>query len=159
MNKKGQAALEFLTTYGWAFLVILVMIGALAYFGILSPKNLLPSRCNFSPEIDCIEAQITGGTNPVLNFRFRNNLGSSSTFNITSTYIGATNPTITCENSTGGNQVADLQSGRVAEAVCRFTGSTFAVGDKAKFEVTLLYKKSDGTYWTPIKGEIFGSIN
>jgi len=37
MNKKGQAIFEFFITYGWAFLVILVMIGALAYFGILSP--------------------------------------------------------------------------------------------------------------------------
>jgi nicotinamide riboside transporter PnuC len=38
MNKKSQAFLEFLTVYGWAFLVILVMIGALAYFEILSPS-------------------------------------------------------------------------------------------------------------------------
>lgn len=36
---KGQAALEFLTTYGWAFLVILVMIGALTYFGVLAPAK------------------------------------------------------------------------------------------------------------------------
>jgi len=39
MNKKGQAALEFLMTYGWAFLVILVMIGALAYFGFIPIPN------------------------------------------------------------------------------------------------------------------------
>ena len=32
---------EFLTTYGWAFLVILVMIGALAYFGVLNPENFM----------------------------------------------------------------------------------------------------------------------
>ena len=46
-GKKSQAALEFLTTYGWAFLIILIMIGALSYFGILSPSKLLPNRCNF----------------------------------------------------------------------------------------------------------------
>ena len=34
MHKKSQAALEFLTTYAWAFLVIIIMIGALAYFGV-----------------------------------------------------------------------------------------------------------------------------
>ncbi len=37
--KKSQAALEFLITYGWAFLVILLMIGTLSYFGILSPSQ------------------------------------------------------------------------------------------------------------------------
>jgi len=45
MNKKGQAAMEFLMTYGWAILVVLVAIGALAYFGVLSPEKLLPEKC------------------------------------------------------------------------------------------------------------------
>jgi len=44
MNKKGQAALEFLTTYGWAFLVILIMIGALSYFGVLNPSMYSKSK-------------------------------------------------------------------------------------------------------------------
>ena len=43
--KKAQAALEFLMTYGWAILVVLAAIGALAYFGVLSPSNFLPSKC------------------------------------------------------------------------------------------------------------------
>ena len=33
-NNRAQAALEFLMTYGWAILVVLVSIGALAYFGV-----------------------------------------------------------------------------------------------------------------------------
>jgi len=38
MNKKGQVAMAFFMTYGWAILVVLVAIGALAYFGVLAPK-------------------------------------------------------------------------------------------------------------------------
>ncbi len=45
MNKRAQAALEFLMTYGWAILVVLAAIGALAYFGVLSPTNFVPERC------------------------------------------------------------------------------------------------------------------
>ena len=52
-RKKGQAALEFLTTYGWAFLVILVMIGALSYFGVFSPENYVPDQCNFGSVLSC----------------------------------------------------------------------------------------------------------
>jgi len=37
--------MEFLMTYGWAILVVLVVIGALAYFGVLSPATLLPEKC------------------------------------------------------------------------------------------------------------------
>jgi len=42
--KKSQAAMEFLMTYGWAILVVLVAIAALAYFGVLSPEKFLPDR-------------------------------------------------------------------------------------------------------------------
>lgn len=37
-NNKGQVAMEFLFTYGWAILVVLACIGALAYFGVFNPK-------------------------------------------------------------------------------------------------------------------------
>ena len=48
MYKKAQAAMEFLMTYGWAILVVLVAIGALAYFGVLSPDTFLPEKCVIS---------------------------------------------------------------------------------------------------------------
>jgi hypothetical protein len=53
MVRKAQGALEFLMTYGWAFLVILIMIGALAYFGVLNPNRFLPDRCTFGSQIIC----------------------------------------------------------------------------------------------------------
>lgn len=53
-SKKGQSALEFLITYGWAFLVALIVIGGLAYFGVLDPLSWLPDRCKFGAgEISC----------------------------------------------------------------------------------------------------------
>ncbi len=52
-QRRGQAALEFLTTYGWAFMVILVMIGALAYFGVLNPQQFIPERCQMSAPFSC----------------------------------------------------------------------------------------------------------
>ena len=39
--KKSQAAMEFLMTYGWAILVVLVAIAALAYFGVLDPNKFV----------------------------------------------------------------------------------------------------------------------
>ncbi len=35
-RRKGQAAMEFLMTYGWAILAAIIAIGVLAYFGIFS---------------------------------------------------------------------------------------------------------------------------
>ncbi|MCP3685074.1 MAG: hypothetical protein GY861_20625 [bacterium] len=53
MYKRAQAAMEFLMTYGWAILVVLVVIGALAYFGVLSPQNLLPEKCELQMGLNC----------------------------------------------------------------------------------------------------------
>lgn len=37
--------MEFLMTYGWAILVVLAAIAALAYFGVLSPDRFVPDKC------------------------------------------------------------------------------------------------------------------
>jgi len=47
--------MEFLMTYGWAILVVLVVIGALAYFGVLSPATLLPEKCSFPVSVNCVD--------------------------------------------------------------------------------------------------------
>ena len=52
--KKGQAALEFLLTYGWAILAILVAVGALSYYGGFF-NGLLPNRCEVGPPFTCME--------------------------------------------------------------------------------------------------------
>ena len=49
-NNTSQAILEFImtyVTYGWAILVVLVMIAVLAYFEVLSPERFLPINSYF----------------------------------------------------------------------------------------------------------------
>jgi len=58
MFRKAQAAMEFLMTYGWAILVVLVVIGALAYFGVLSPATLLPEKCSFPVSVNCVDHSV-----------------------------------------------------------------------------------------------------
>lgn len=60
MFKKGQAAMEFLMTYGWAILVVLAAIGALAYFGVLSPDRFLPEKCTLPAGIACVDFRYSG---------------------------------------------------------------------------------------------------
>ena len=60
MYKKAQAAMEFLMTYGWAILVVLAAIGALAYFGVLSPDRFLPEKCTMPSGIACLDFRYSG---------------------------------------------------------------------------------------------------
>jgi hypothetical protein len=81
-KRRGQAALEFLTTYGWAFMVLLVMIGALVYFNVLNTDTFMPEKCTFEPGILCTDT-IALAINPPatpkdnLNFTLINSLGKA----------------------------------------------------------------------------------
>lgn len=74
MKKKAQAAMEFLMTYGWAILVVLVVIGALAYFGVLNPQNLLPEKCTLPMGLYCKD-HLIDGNNSRISFKLENGMG------------------------------------------------------------------------------------
>src|SRR3989338_7884770 len=57
-HKKSQAAMEFLMTYGWAILVVLAEISALAYFGVLSPEKFLGDKFVLEPGLACISNKV-----------------------------------------------------------------------------------------------------
>ncbi|MFH1752474.1 MAG: hypothetical protein ABH821_06085 [archaeon] len=44
-NQKGQSALEYLMTYGWALVVIVIVVVALYALGILDPASYTASTC------------------------------------------------------------------------------------------------------------------
>jgi hypothetical protein len=58
MEKRGQASLEFLMTYGWTIMVVLIAIGALSYFGVLSPDKFVPRRCALEPGLGCMDFKV-----------------------------------------------------------------------------------------------------
>src|SRR3989338_7093244 len=77
MSRRSQAALEFLTTYAWAFLVILITLGALYYFGVFDFSKFLPQRCLFPSQFECIDYSFVG--NPVNQVRLKlaNDIGEN----------------------------------------------------------------------------------
>ena len=78
MKKKGQAAMEFLMTYGWAILVVLAAIAALAYFGVLNPSRFLPETCQLPAGLVCVGGKASvDGVNDRVELGFRNELGFS----------------------------------------------------------------------------------
>jgi hypothetical protein len=58
-NKRGQAAIEFLTTYGWAVLVIAIVLVALGWLGIFRTASTVPDRCAFQQGLECSAAKVS----------------------------------------------------------------------------------------------------
>lgn len=120
---KGQAAMEFLMTYGWAILVVLVAIGALAYFGVLSPDNFLPKKCTVSPGLACTDHK---ATSTQLQVVLRNGMGDDLTS--VGVYIpecgGATAATPAGDNTlTNGEQDTYTLACSPAITTSKFTGT------------------------------------
>ena len=80
MEKRGQAAMEFLMTYGWAILAAVIAIGVLAYFGVFSPGRFMTETCVLSPPLACEDDTLASDTNGVV-FLIRN--GAGEQINIT----------------------------------------------------------------------------
>jgi uncharacterized repeat protein (TIGR02543 family) len=112
-HRPAQTALEFVTTYGWAILIIAIVIALLAvYAGPRVNASKIPFQCNIQPGIPCTGATLLGYNASAGGLRYfisiTNNLGvpiefravpiSISVFNIgssgTSTHTGTCRPSI-----------------------------------------------------------------
>ena len=152
--RKSQAALEFLTTYGWAFLVILIMISALSYFGILNPGKLLPDRCNFGPEFSCTDYGIGSDGAKV---RLRNNVGQSvivDSFSVSSekSQLSCTSPIIGLMWKSGETKGIPIS--------CTFANSGLTQGDKGKLNLKITYHlaTSSSAFNRDANGELFAAV-
>lgn len=171
MHKKAQGALEFLMTYGWAFLVILVMVGALAYFGILNPSKFLPDRCNFGAEIMCKkgEYRISNSGNETIKVNLINQFGSSvkiKSVKVDSdvTSLSAANCLDVTFDSTALKGATEFlwNEGKVTtlKVGCGDNAMTLPVGDKVKVTLNVEWYTATGSaeFAHTTAGDIYTSI-
>jgi len=130
MARKAQAAMEFLMTYGWAILVVLIAIGALAYFGVLNPDKFLPESCTIGPGIGCDDFQVlTDGTGTLI---LRNGMGDD---------LSAVTVTLGTTACTPG--AISMTNGNVTVFSCA-TGATGTAGGRVQYDIVFAYTGSSG---------------
>jgi hypothetical protein len=173
-SKKAQGALEFLMTYGWAFLVILIMIGALAYFGVLSPTKFLPERCTFGSQFMCKDYLLsTDGSTADVIVQLQNNLGQAiyvlDTESDTYSQEGLGTCTITIYASDGTTEIGDsaatpaaISDGAyfyVEGSGCSTLGG-MVDGSKYKVAVDVAYyaATSSSAFTHTVNGEVFANV-
>ena len=155
MAKRGQSAMEYLMTYGWAILVIIIVIAVLFYIGVLNPRNVTPTSCTFPPGISCssfklIEdgtlkltiGQATGHRMRIINI--------SCTQAQEPEYWHELNVTIT-----------NGQEGALGRFSCMDntgTGTPLAglAGETAKFKIWMDYQETDTREYRRVMGDVTG---
>src|SRR3989338_3758245 len=147
MFRKSQAAMEFLMTYGWAILVVLVAIGALAYFGVLSPEKFLPSKCTLPAGIACTDHQATSSPNQI-KVVLRNGMGFDAT--IVSVYISSCGPATAAGDTTLTNGEQETYSVTCSPALTGGTKFSACFGVPYTNADTLLAQSVNGTITTRV---------
>ena len=70
--RKGQAAIEYLLSYGWAIMVLVIVIGLIVSTGVFSPSYFVPEQCDLGPNLPCEFSLFTDAHNTNLIVRIRN---------------------------------------------------------------------------------------
>lgn len=99
MQKKGQAALEYLMTYGWALIVIVIAVAALVL--LLNPQSLRGQTCDARMGNFVISSE-TAIKSTGLDLVLTNNTGSETT-NMDFTASGEFAATLADQNMTAGS--------------------------------------------------------
>jgi hypothetical protein len=164
INKRAQAALEFLTTYGWAFLVILIMIGALSYFGVFSLENHVPESSNIGTGAvkggnDFSIAYDSANTESILMLEFINDkdrdivldniIISEASSGVE--YVGIPSPT---SIPSGFNGVIEVT---FDDTVDNSLTSDF-VGDKKRFNIEIFYNLVGSSIPAMVEGTITTTV-
>jgi hypothetical protein len=133
MNRKGQAAMEFLMTYGWAILAAIIAIGVLAYFGVFSPGKYVTGSAVVNPPFYANAWNVVSGTG--VSIELRNNGGED--YSIQSATVTPTSAGVTC---TAMTTATPITAGGTATLVVPCTGLTS--GDTFKGDLTVVYRKT-----------------
>jgi hypothetical protein len=142
--RKAQAAMEFMMTYGWAILVVLIAITALAYFGVLSPDKFLPEKCTISTGsgLFCSNFNADTTTN-IITLRIKNSLTDSIQITANANIGGAADCAIT---NAPLNIAADTESD--ATFLCAggiSSGDTIRKDISIEFSVSGFVKQTSGS--------------
>lgn len=142
---RGQAAIEYLVTYGWAFLVIIVAVAALSYFGVINPRSWFPDRCDLGSQLECSDSEIVvGSEETVISFYVQNNFGKA---------IIITKANVTLENGVTVGSLSPqtgvtLNAGALNEfkivVPAPAETSYFQSGDKSRVIVRVEFQRAGG---------------
>jgi len=156
--KKAQAALEFLTTYSWALLIIAVMIGSIVYFGVVNPTSFIKERCFVSLDLYCVDSIVY--TDGVVKFRLQNQLQDPiSELNVTCQHVSAQGqPSISLADNT-----LSVPSGQYVEVLCDpkdGASINYNKGSMVKIKVSGYYKtaSANDVYPNYFEGEIIAKV-
>ncbi|MGV8150181.1 MAG: hypothetical protein ACP5NV_00460 [Candidatus Woesearchaeota archaeon] len=147
-KKNAQFAVEFIATYGWAILIIMVAIGALAYLGISDISKTLPNKCIFNNGIICSGASVTADK---VTIALVNGQGKTI-YDITAELTDISLPCNVNPSASATGESRITVECEVPE------DEQFTSGEQIKLNFRITYTKVAGGYTQISLGEIYNTV-
>jgi hypothetical protein len=135
MEKRGQAAMEFLMTYGWAILAAVIAIGVLAWFGVFSPGRFMTETCVLSPPLACEDDSFANTSGVYLMIRN----GAGEQINVTG--LSATD----CGANDALGEVVGVGETNTVDDVGVVCGTALDQGSRYRGTIMINYTMGEGT--------------
>lgn len=156
-SKKAQSAVEFLMTYGWAIVVVLVAIGTLSYFGIMDLGDMVPERCTFPTGIECVGTPAVNSADDTLMFLLQNDYGAAIRLTGGSTDSDGdctATPTFCLQNETCASYYSTLDLEATQRAIVKLECSEDISKGKFKTDVIITYEDNLTGFSLQTQGQI-----
>lgn len=151
-KKKGQAALEFLMTYGWAILAAIIVIGALGsyfYFSKVTSTIVVVTQPFYG-----VSAAASASTTDI-SLEIENKFGQTLTD--VDVNVSSGDPTTPCNTTTiGGNipTVGDIYPSGATVIVLDCPPGTLVEGSSFKGDIRMRYKLQGSVLWQLSTGSV-----
>ena len=154
-NKKGQAALEYLLTYGWAILIIIIVGASLYSLGIFTPGQWTGRRQTGFAQFRVTDFKLDTDGN--LTIILQNQVGKP----ITLDSVNATLKQVMCSEDSGSPIGGSILPNSIYTVVLECgSGSDWKMPLKSSYSITLDFHYTDGdSGLTHIdSGSLFGAV-
>ena len=137
--RKGQTAIEYLMTYGWAILIILIVAGVLAYYGVFAPQSLLgPSISGFSSiaVITPWDLDSAGNLRVLLENRVGQEIKVFNIYGDTDSEVGYAAASFTNQTIPAGSQTSNFVNADFTAALSGSSQASYKLWVKVEYELT-----------------------
>ena len=153
MMMKAQAAMEYLMTYGWAILIVIIVATALYSLGIFNPATWTGKRATGFANIGAPVDWLYGSTGK-FNITLRNSLGQTITFTQVTATCGPSGAPVDLGH--GGTSI--IGAGSTIEF---YNDSCTSLSSGSGFSLTISasYTRGTGVYGATDAGTVTGTIS
>ena len=154
--KRGQSSVEYLMTYGWAFIILLAVLAILYSFGVFNPQQYMGEECLFQPSLQCKSMTLMSNDapKPATPGEFKLTLNNGLGYPIAGTTYCEAQLLSTGSNCTSLNGCCALQGpigpNEAISITAKFPSGTLRSATLEKVKITITYKipGSDEEYTT-----------